>query len=66
MRPPPVFKQSLGWDFRKSILIQDKNLVGVDISKNILDVYRPDITEVFQIGNSEAAIAELCFARYVP
>jgi len=44
----------------KSNLIQDKIFVGVDVSKNTLDVYRPDSNEVFQVENSDVAIAELC------
>lgn len=34
--------------------------VGVDISKNSLDVYRPDTEELIKIDNSETAVAGLC------
>lgn len=44
----------------KSNLTQDQIFVGVDVSKSKLDVYRPDTHEVFQIDNSDIAIAELC------
>lgn len=41
-------------------LVPDKIFVGIDVSKGTLDVYRPDTKEVFQIENSEPAIAEFC------
>lgn len=34
--------------------------VGVDVSKDTLDVYRPDTGELLKIGNSEADINGLC------
>jgi len=34
--------------------------VGVDVSKDSLDVYRPDTAEQIKIDNSEAAVADLC------
>jgi hypothetical protein len=34
-----------------------KIFVGVDVSKETLDVYRPDTKEVFKIENSDEAIA---------
>ena len=34
--------------------------VGVDVSKDSLDVYRPDTAELIKIDNSEAAVADLC------
>ncbi|MDA1051032.1 MAG: IS110 family transposase [Planctomycetota bacterium] len=44
----------------KSNNTQDKIFVGVDVSKATLDVYRPDTKDVFQIENSDEAIAVLC------
>jgi len=34
--------------------------VGVDVSKDTLDVYRPDTNEFSKIDNSETAVTELC------
>jgi len=34
-------------------------VVGVDISKDSLDVYRPDTTELMEMDNSETAVADL-------
>ena len=34
--------------------------VGVDVSKDSLDVYRPDTGELIKIDNSETAVADLC------
>ena len=50
----------LGWDLMKSNHTNDKIFVGVDVSKDTLDVFRPDTNEVFQIDNSDEAIAQLC------
>jgi transposase len=44
----------------KAVTTNDKNCVGVDVSKATLDVYRPDTKEVFKIENSDEAIALLC------
>ena len=44
----------------KSNHTNDKIFVGVDVSKDTLDVYRPDTKEVVQIDNSDEAIAQLC------
>ena len=44
----------------KSNHSNEKIFVGVDVSKDTLDVYRPDTNEVFQIDNSDEAIAQLC------
>ena len=37
-----------------------KIFVGVDVSKDTLDVYRPDTKEVLQIENSDEAITAFC------
>ena len=37
-----------------------KIFVGVDISKNTLDIYRPDTNEAWVIENSDEAIAVFC------
>lgn len=34
--------------------------VGVDVSKDTLDVYRPDTDELIKIDNSETAVADVC------
>jgi transposase len=34
--------------------------VGVDVSKDSLDIYRPDTDELIKIDNSETAVAHLC------
>ena len=34
--------------------------VGVDVSKDFLDVYRPDTDELIKIDNSETAVADFC------
>jgi transposase len=34
--------------------------VGVDVSKDSLDIYRPDTDELIKIDNSETAVAQLC------
>ena len=44
----------------KSATTNEKIFVGVDVSKATLDVYRPDTNEIFQIENSDEAIAVLC------
>jgi transposase len=34
--------------------------VGVDVSKDTLDIYRPDMSEFIKIDNSETAVTEFC------
>ena len=38
----------------------EKIFVGVDVSKDSLDVFRPDTGEYLKIDNSETAVKELC------
>jgi transposase len=38
----------------------DVLFVGVDVSKDILDVFRPDRNEIAKVENSEVAVAEFC------
>ena len=38
----------------------DRLYVGIDVSKDTLDVYRPDTGESIRIENSEANINDLC------
>jgi len=44
----------------KSANTNEKIFVGVDVSKATFDDYRPDTNEIFQIENSDEAIAVLC------
>ena len=50
----------LGWDFMNSVVRVTKIFVGVDVSKDTLDVYRPDTGRLSRIDNSEDAIERLC------
>jgi len=43
-----------------SIAKNDLIFVGVDVSKDSLDIFRPDSNEVSKIENSENAVAEFC------
>jgi transposase len=57
---PKASSNLLGWDFMMSPPNRETIFVGVDVSKQTLDVYRSDTGEFSKIENSEQAIKEFC------
>ena len=50
----------LGLDFMMSLAKHELVFVGVDVSNDSLDIYRPDLNETSGIDNSEQAVQDFC------